>query len=97
MINGIAKALSSASLSKAANVAGLLSKSNLSLKLPNNLLGGLKGQVGADFLAKLTATLDAPGNKTLAANPAIRDVILALQKQTGAGNAKAVTNAYSKF
>ncbi|WP_179119610.1 hypothetical protein [Ensifer adhaerens] len=48
------------------------------------------------MLSKLSS-LDVSGNKALAANPALRDAILALQKQAAAGNAKAVTNAYSKL
>ncbi|MEY9165914.1 hypothetical protein ABIE78_004033 [Sinorhizobium fredii] len=43
-----------------------------------------------------TALLD-PSDKAIAANPVLRDAILALQKQAGAGNAKAVANAYSQF
>ncbi|MCA1367472.1 hypothetical protein I6F15_08660 [Bradyrhizobium sp. BRP14] len=36
-------------------------------------------------------------SKTVAENPALRDAILALQKQTGAASAKTVAKAYSQF
>lgn len=62
---------------------------SLSKNLPNNFSGALTKLLG-------TALLD-PSDKAIAANPVLRDAILALQKQAGAGNAKAVAKAYSQF
>ncbi|PDT79878.1 hypothetical protein [Sinorhizobium sp. BJ1] len=68
---------------------------SLSKNLPNNFSGALTKLLGTALLPKLSS-LD-PSDKAIAANPVLRDAILALQKQAGAGNAKAVAKAYSQF
>jgi hypothetical protein len=73
--------------------ASSLSKNLSSKSLP----GTVQGQLGLGLLSSTLSSLDVSGNKTLAANPALRDAIVALQKQAVAGNAKAVTKAYLQF
>ncbi|WFU50494.1 hypothetical protein [Sinorhizobium terangae] len=71
-----------------------------------NLLAGTKSKNLSQLLTSVPLSASARDQLSkslsqLATSPALtasaRDTILALQKQIGAGNAKAVTNAYSKF
>ncbi|WP_373414334.1 hypothetical protein [Ensifer aridi] len=62
--------------------SNLVSKTALNNLSNNPLVGGLAQQLLS---------------KTLAENPALRDALLALQKQTSAGSAKTVAKAYSQF
>lgn len=71
-----------------------------------NLLAGTTSKNLSQLLTSVPLSASARDQLSknlskLATSPALtasaRDAILALQKQIGAGNAKAVTNAYSKF
>lgn len=95
MTTSIGRTLLKSNLSSL-SVANLMSSNSLSKSLQTSL-GGVKGPLGAQSLLSTLSSLDVSGNKALAANPALRDAILALQKQAAAGNVKAVTSAYSKF
>ncbi|WP_156134030.1 hypothetical protein [Ensifer sp. ZNC0028] len=101
-IKGIGKMITS--------IGGSMPKPPISSFSPTNLtslnplskalsasLGGVGPLATTPGLISRFSSLDLAGNKALAANPALRDALLGLQKQTAAGSAKAVTNAYSKF
>ncbi|WP_065376861.1 hypothetical protein [Ensifer adhaerens] len=97
MFGGIGKAISSIAVTKK---IPLQSISMAQLNAVKNLPSALTGRSGLPGLGGLLSTFssaDLLANKNITANPALRDALLALQKQAGNGNAKAVANAYSKF
>lgn len=98
MFGGIGKAITSIAATKNIPLQSISTAqlNSMSKSLPNSLTGrsGLPGLGG--LLSTFSAT-DLLGNKNITANPALRDALLALQKQAAAGNAKAAANAYSKF